>query len=666
MADNKEVFKIDLDAKEFIDTANKAKDSVKAIGEQESISNLVDTFKSIAPLLGVVATAAYTVKSALDLTLEAESIRKVSSQFEILAKNAGISSTELKDGLEKVSDGLVDTDDLLKSANKAIVTLGSSASKLPEIFEQAKNITKVFGGDLITNFETINQAVATGQTRMLRQVGLIVDADEANRKYANSLGITVNALSDNERKQALLNAVLEKSKETYSGIKTDNESASISVQKLSTSIKELKDTVILALDKVIGPTIRSTLVDLNALAKAFARNLQATFGEGIEQTDAQISKVEGKIRVLKERLERLEGPREGILDKLIGPPETAKKRVRELLEEQETLLATLKQKRDQALEEAKAQGPTEVKTEVDEMANARRLQIASKFEESLDQLRLKRVASEEQVATTIEQVNALSQEKIQALLELQNAQFRELDAQRALQEIATDEEVNARKVELAANTAAQITAIQNQTTDRQIQALDRLAAFNKNNAQGMTAALTAFSKKAEADFNNMAKRGQFVGTSLTNSLGSAFLAIGDGSKTAGEAMKDAFLGTIADVAAAEGAKLLAMGLWPPNPVALGAGGALMALSGFLRSQTKQAGATPPTATVAAPSVGVTPQPGLEDAATGPKVPEAQKRVTVNIMGHYFETPETRRMLTDMIRQESDATQFTIQQIGQGA
>jgi hypothetical protein len=45
--------------------------------------------------------------------------------------------------------------------------------------------------------------------------------------------------------------------------------------------------------------------------------------------------------------------------------------------------------------------------------------------------------------------------------------------------------------------------------------------------------------------------------------------------------------------------------------------------------------------------------------------EAQKgkTVTLQVMGHYFETAETQRTLMNMIRSETDATTFQYQQIG---
>jgi hypothetical protein len=45
--------------------------------------------------------------------------------------------------------------------------------------------------------------------------------------------------------------------------------------------------------------------------------------------------------------------------------------------------------------------------------------------------------------------------------------------------------------------------------------------------------------------------------------------------------------------------------------------------------------------------------------------EQQKKVvTVQVQGHYFETEATKTRLVEMIRESSDATDFTIKQVGQ--
>lgn len=670
MADTKETFKLDLDAKDFLATAKEAKKAINEIGDVESVANLVSFLETAGAALAGVAIAAYGFKTALDLTQEAESIKRINSQFEMLSQNVGVSTEALKSGLERSADGLIDTTDLLKSANKALVEMGSSAAKLPELLTVARNVTRVFGGELTANFEALNTAIATGQTRALRHLGLIVDSEAAYRKYANQLGVTVSALTDAEKRQAILNEVLAKSAKTFKNTTDTADSTSVSIQRLKVALNELKEAFALSIEKGVGPGLRAMLTDLAQLARAAVRNVLSVSGEGAEQIKASIEKGEAKISQLRKRLESMERPRVGWFEKIFAPTEEARARVAAMIATEEARVAEL---RDKLGEVKKTEAPAgkSRQSEVDEAENAKRLEAASKFEASLQELRLQRIKSEEQTATSVEDAAFLSGEKIVALRELRDAKMRELDAQRALQEIATDEELNLKKEELAAKTQAEITKIQWEADKQRIESLNRFAEANKNTWAGFAGGVRAASAQASSNFSNLAKLGHATSDSFKKNFTSAFLAIGSGSKSAGDAMKGAFLGVIADMAEAQGAELMLAGLWPPNPLALGAGAALVALAGFLRSQAGGAGGMGAAgggaggggaggAGMAAPEMGAT-------AQQAPQLPETKQRaVTVNIMGHYLETPETRRMLTEILRQESDATQFTIAQVGQGA
>jgi hypothetical protein len=664
------LFKLDLDAKKFIENAKEAQKALHEIGEVESLIKLVKFVGDATLGLAAVATATYAFKKALDLVEEAESIKRVNAQFEMLSANAGIAAETLKEGLEKAAGGLIDTDDLLKSANKAIVTMGSSAGKLPKILEVARNSTLVFGGALTENFEALNQAISTGQTRALRHLGIVIDSQKAYREYANSLGVTVSSLTETEKKQAILNAVLEKSQTVFKNNKVNTNDATFSVQRLGVALKELKDAFAVTFDKTIGPTLRTAMKSVEEFAKSVSHVLIGNFGNVEQQTDYQIRRTQEKIKGLTDNLSKIGAPSSGFWSKLFAPTEKDRARIQKALDEQETKLEELKSKREQLTEEKESSAPEKTQAiEDDSSKYAKRLAEKSKFEVSLQELTLQRIKSEEEVATSVDQINVAQGEKIVAMRELRDAKLRELDAQRALQEIATDEELNLKKEELNARTNAEIVKVQEETDQKRIESLRRFADYNKSTMAGFTGSMRAASAQATSDMQNFSKLGSQFTQSFAHNATGAFKAIGDGSKSASQAMTGFMLGTVADMAEAYGSELLLSGLWPPNPLALGAGAALMTLSGFLRSKAGGSSAGLGAQATASSVSGVSTVPSVESGIAQPAIPSlpAQKReVQVNIMGHYFETPETRRMLVDMLRQESDATQFTFSQIGQGA
>lgn len=241
----------------FKDLENKGLDVGKAIEKNlsEGIAGLSGKFggitKSVGLIGGAIALAGVALKEAFDLTIEGEKIRAINTQFNNLATQAGVSADALKVGFQNAADGLVDTEDILTSANKALVNLQVDANKLPETFELARKSAALFGGDILNNFELINQAIATGQTRSLKQIGLIIDSTKAQKDYAQSLGVSVASLTEAGKQQAVLNAILEKGQKNFSSVDADVAKTQNAFTRFKVSVGELKDSFSLLFDNSI-------------------------------------------------------------------------------------------------------------------------------------------------------------------------------------------------------------------------------------------------------------------------------------------------------------------------------------------------------------------------------------------------------------------------------
>lgn len=239
----------------------------------------------------VVVGAVGALKKALDLTFEAESVRAIGSQFDLLSKNAGIAGDALKDGLSAAADGLIDDTDLIKIANQAIISMGASATDLPPVMELARKATSVFGGELADNFEKISQAIATGQTRSLKSLGIIIDSDKAYREFAASIGTTADALSDAGKQQAIMNAVLETGQGAFAGVNVDLKQNTDTFQRLKVTLGQIGETATLAFEKLAGPAVQSFLGGLSAMAADAKQALTAAFGEGKEKAQANVDQL---------------------------------------------------------------------------------------------------------------------------------------------------------------------------------------------------------------------------------------------------------------------------------------------------------------------------------------------------------------------------------------
>jgi hypothetical protein len=254
--------------------------------------------------LGAVAVAGLAVSKVLDLTIINERNLQVKNSFDAIAASAGLAGEELRSGLLAASNGLADDTDILKAANKSIIELGSNASKLPEIMEVARKTTALFGGELVQNFENLSSALASGNTKALRNIGLVIDAETAQRKYAESIGVTVAQLSDAGKKQAIQNAALEQAKLKFKDVDESSTRATQGLQRLKVSGGEFVDAFAAAIQqsKFFAATFDVLASAINKTSEAITRN----FGSGVDQLQVKLSDSRGEVERYTARLAGLE------------------------------------------------------------------------------------------------------------------------------------------------------------------------------------------------------------------------------------------------------------------------------------------------------------------------------------------------------------------------
>ncbi len=169
--------------------------------------------KSIQGMKSMIGQAAvmYAALSAgqkmLESAIEGTAILKQEKAFTNLAASAGASSDAVIKSLKAVSRGMVSEADLIKSAGTAMM-LGIPVDKLADMMRIAEATSRQTGQTVTEAFNDISKGVGRQSRMILDNLGIIVDVDKANKSYATSLGKTSDALTDAEKKQAFMNAVL--------------------------------------------------------------------------------------------------------------------------------------------------------------------------------------------------------------------------------------------------------------------------------------------------------------------------------------------------------------------------------------------------------------------------------------------------------------------------
>lgn len=657
MADeNKVSFSLDLDTVEFVEKGLHAKGVIQSIGDKENLTELLEGLTKTSAILGTVGVAAFSVKKAIDFTLEAESIKKVEAQFETLSEQAGISAEDLKKGLEKSSQGLVDTSDLLEAANKKIIAMGSDAQRLPEIMDLATKASQVFGGTALENFEELSTAIANGNTRMLKHKGILVDSQKALQEYASANNIAVNEISEAGKRQAILNAALEQGKKAFEGVDVDLHSATNTLQLLKVTLKDLSEAFAIVFEKTLGPTVRGFLTTVKEMAVGVKDHFQAAFGEGLEKNTASITIVENKVKELGATLEHLKSIQGTKFDFAPGDTPLKIQSITNALKEAETELANLKKTRKSLTQEEQkgAQVSSELsKKQIaeDKINTQARLQNQTKFQQDLLKTEEKYLKAWEKDIKSLHDVeNLITAQK----------KLREQQHQASIQEIRNSTHLNTeQKMQLLEKEEQsfqkQVQADENNTAQVRKKLLEEYVKTSEDAFDGIGRAFQSHAEQAKDDMKDMGKRGEQVFSSIQSNSVSAFEAMGaaiaqgkDVAESAGQAILKIFLGVIADRAIAEGSLLLLTGIFPPNPLALGAGAGLVALGGALKATAGSIGGGVSVPQTAAASSGA----AIQRQETSTKIDLARQQKD-------YETEANLRRL--QLQQEKDAANQNIAQ-----
>lgn len=654
MAEERIGVKFDFDSKEALDKIGELTKTLAEIGEVESFSKLIGTMRSFLGPIALVTAAVFALKEAFDLTIEGEKIALIEKQFDTLSGSVGIFANELKEKIEKSKGPTVDLTDALKASNEAIVKLGLSADKIPEIMEMSRKVTKVFGGEMLTNFDNISQAIASGNLRLLKHYGLNIDIDEATKKYARSIGTTVNALTEFQKQQAILNQVLETSDQKFKGISLESETLKDQTKELGVAFKDLGEVIATAFSKAFGgkSKIGGFLTDM---ISDVTDKFKYLIGEG----ETAVSE---KIYDLTEERKKLSKEfNEGLVS---GKDVSA---IRDRLSEISKIMDESKSKMPSILGESHTAGGSKEALEAQEQKNillsAERKKQRDKetIEENKFQmtlLQLKQKNAEDSMKLMTDEVAA--KEQLNFEMELAETSFNErikqIEIQRDIEGTITKKRAKELIMELEDEKFMKLQELAEKEKN-----LDLVVAENKVRlAQGakdkIIAGLDESGVKLKKEMNDWGARAVMAKGIISNNFAAGFKAIGDGSKSAGQAMADAMGGAIGDMAENQGMLMISAGLWPFNPPVLAGGAALLALAGALKGKGSSASMGGGSASAPGTNAPVSNIP--------PEIAQEKKKsVSIQVLGNYFETQETSRRLVELIRSESDATDFKYSQIG---
>jgi hypothetical protein len=303
MADESMQVKFDFDAKEAMGKIGELTDRLASIGNIESFDSLIGSMGRALGPLALLSASVYALKKAMDFAIEGEQIERINKQFESLAVSAGLAAGELRKGIEDSKGPLVGMDEALTHSSEAIVKLGTQAKKIPEVFELSRRVAKVFGGEVTERFDQIVQAISTGNQRLVKTIGLNVDLESATRKYAASVGQTVNTLSEAQKQQAYLNAILDTGEKKFSAISLQSDTLGDKTKSLKIAFQEFGESFSKLATK-LSPILTPAVEMWTSMVDKMTKYLEA--GSGLDAQKEKLKALTDEASKLQKKVESLD------------------------------------------------------------------------------------------------------------------------------------------------------------------------------------------------------------------------------------------------------------------------------------------------------------------------------------------------------------------------
>ncbi len=222
--------------------------------------------RSIAALAASAFATHKIYEYAKEATMLTARLETMTIVLGIIGKNAGYSSGEMKDFVEQVKKMGITTDAAQNSLTK-MAQANLDLNKAAGLARVAQDAAVIGNTNSSAAFERIVYGIKTAQTEVLRTIGINVSFEASYAKFAASLNKSTGALSENEKMEARLNAVM------IEGIKIQGayEAAMATTGKLINSLpryfEEVKEKIGELFSPALGVAVRALMEGLDALGK---------------------------------------------------------------------------------------------------------------------------------------------------------------------------------------------------------------------------------------------------------------------------------------------------------------------------------------------------------------------------------------------------------------
>jgi len=163
------------------------------------------------------------------------------SELSTAFNSLGGTSAQL-DKLRTSMQGLVSDTDIMRASNEALLA-GLSPEQFERVAAAADSLGDAVGVNTKDAMDQLTRAVNTGNERLLKQYGIVIDNKKAEEDFARQIGVSANQLNEAGKKEAARIAILNKMDEQVKRTGEAHITAGDAIQRMGATFNNLLDKI---------------------------------------------------------------------------------------------------------------------------------------------------------------------------------------------------------------------------------------------------------------------------------------------------------------------------------------------------------------------------------------------------------------------------------------
>jgi hypothetical protein len=193
-------------------------------GAAKTTSNSTKEFSKMAQGMGglvgayaTVAASVFALSAAFNFFKQAADLSALTTGQEMFAARTGVSMKLMTANIQEATGGLV----AFKEAAQAAAigqAAGLTADQMERLGKVAKNAGTILGRDVTDSFNRLTRGAIKAEPELLDELGIIIRIDRAAQDYAATINKNKADLTQFEKTQAVVNAVLEQGSQKFEDV----------------------------------------------------------------------------------------------------------------------------------------------------------------------------------------------------------------------------------------------------------------------------------------------------------------------------------------------------------------------------------------------------------------------------------------------------------------